>query len=464
MNHETRRDRLGRIRHQRAHSEKSALLWKEYQWGIDYRLNDMIDHLEDKRTAFEYDDRGYLIRAIYDRKEEQFRTADKLGNLYETKNKTDRKYTNSQLQQDRTYYYHYDVEGNLIFKEHIKDVGYRPVFSGGELRDRGIQPKSTGKGFLYTWNANGSLRSVTDLKGVTYRFRYDAFGRRLEKRRMASTFRFVWDGNVLLHETFKKDNSENTELTTWVFEGFVPTAKLVNGKAYSIISDHLGTPILAIDSEGNEVWNRQLDIYGRVKREIKASSLGEDVRPFIPFLYQGQYYDFETNLAYNRFRYYNPETGAYISQDPIRLAGGNPTLYGYVKDSNWWVDRFGLDCATIHHYEGDQNNRFGHYSIEVDNGEEIFHTHQVITSTDLSKTTIITVSDDMIPSKSVSIDIPNAISAIDYQKSLIGKDLGAYDVKTNSCVDHISEVLREGGVDIPKSPLGQMKYLKELGF
>ena len=160
---------------------------------------------------------------------------------------------------------------------------------------------------------------------------------------MSSTFRFVWDGNVLLHETFKKDNSENTELTTWVFEGFVPTAKLVNGKAYSIISDHLGTPILAVDSEGNEVWNRQLDIYGRVKREIKASSLGDDVRPFIPFLYQGQYYDFETNLAYNRFRYYNPETGAYISQDPIRLAGGNPTLYGYVKDSNWGIDIFGLD-------------------------------------------------------------------------------------------------------------------------
>ena len=90
------------------------------------------------------------------------------------------------------------------------------------------------------------------------------------------------------------------------------------------------------------MWNRQLDIYGRVKREIKASSLGDDVRPFIPFLYQGQYYDFETKLAYNRFRYYSPETGSYISQDPIGLAGGNPTLYGYVKDSNCWVDVFGL--------------------------------------------------------------------------------------------------------------------------
>ena len=76
-------------------------------------------------------------------------------------------------------------------------------------------------------------------------------------------------------------------------------------------------------------------IYGWVKREIKASSLGEEVRPFIPFLYQGQYYDVETKLAYNRYRYYSPETGAYISQDPIRLNGNNPNLYAYVEDSNW---------------------------------------------------------------------------------------------------------------------------------
>ena len=131
-----------------------------------------------------------------------------------------------------------------------------------------------------------------------------------------------------------------------MFEGFVPTAKLVNGKAYSIISDHLGTPILAVDSEGNEVWNRQLDIYGRVKREIKASSLGDDVRPFIPFLYQGQYYDFETKLAYNRFRYYSPETGAYISQDPIRLIGG-ANLYDYVHDTNTYLDIFGLSSTQL---------------------------------------------------------------------------------------------------------------------
>nr|WP_218057864.1 RHS repeat-associated core domain-containing protein [Gilliamella apicola] len=54
----------------------------------------------------------------------------------------------------------------------------------------------------------------------------------------------------------------------------------------------------------------------------------------------------ETGLYYNRFRYYHPETGIYISQDPIKLAGNNPNFYAYVHDSNAWVDPFGLD---LHH-------------------------------------------------------------------------------------------------------------------
>ena len=51
-------------------------------------------------------------------------------------------------------------------------------------------------------------------------------------------------------------------------------------------------------------------------------------------------------LCFNRFRYYSPETGAYISQDPIRLLGSNPNLYAYVANNNWWLDIFGLDCEN----------------------------------------------------------------------------------------------------------------------
>ncbi len=68
------------------------------------------------------------------------------------------------------------------------------------------------------------------------------------------------------------------------------------------------------------------------------------------FRYQGQYEDCETGLYYNQFRYYSPETGSYISQDPIGLAGNNPTLYGYVFDSNTEIDPFGLKCGKKKKY------------------------------------------------------------------------------------------------------------------
>ena len=53
------------------------------------------------------------------------------------------------------------------------------------------------------------------------------------------------------------------------------------------------------------------------------------------------YYDEETELCYNRFRYYSPDTGTYISQDPISIDGGL-NVYAYVHDTNFWIDPFGL--------------------------------------------------------------------------------------------------------------------------
>ena len=64
-----------------------------------------------------------------------------------------------------------------------------------------------------------------------------------------------------------------------------------------------------------------------------------------PFKYQGQYYDSEVELCYNRFRYYHPETGRYISEDPIKLLGGF-NVFAYVGDTNAWVDVLGLEGST----------------------------------------------------------------------------------------------------------------------
>ncbi|MFS1520354.1 RHS repeat-associated core domain-containing protein [Flavobacterium covae] len=86
-------------------------------------------------------------------------------------------------------------------------------------------------------------------------------------------------------------------------------------------------------------------MYGGLRNFSSPINLTPD---FIPFRQLGQYEDPELEgLYYNRFRYYDCSIGNYISQDPIGLAGNNPTMYGYVHDSNKQVDPFGLDCKKI---------------------------------------------------------------------------------------------------------------------
>ena len=67
----------------------------------------------------------------------------------------------------------------------------------------------------------------------------------------------------------------------------------------------------------------------------------EDDRPIQNLRFQGQYFDEETGLHYNRFRYYDPDVGRFVSQDPIGLLGGD-NLYQYAPNPSGWVDQLGL--------------------------------------------------------------------------------------------------------------------------
>ena len=186
-------------------------------------------------------------------------------------------------------------------------------------------------------------------------FTYDALGRRLSKDAISITC-WLWNGNVPLHEwTSSQRRNENGEieenqkdLRTWLFEeeSFVPLALFQDGKAYSIVTDHLGTPVEAYNEQGEEVWYRRLDMNGKVieERSMLYTSYKDYIK--IPFLFQGQYYDGEVKLAYNSFRYYDPELGRYISEDPIRFASGATALHSYVEDSNTWTDTFGLRAGN----------------------------------------------------------------------------------------------------------------------
>ena len=97
-------------------------------------------------------------------------------------------------------------------------------------------------------------------------------------------------------------------LTTWVYEegSLVPTAKLCEGKSYSIVSDYFDWPAQTYDEKGEPVWQVEFDIYGIIREDSFNN------KQFISFRQLGQYEDKELDgLYYNRFRYYDSNRGTY---------------------------------------------------------------------------------------------------------------------------------------------------------
>ncbi len=351
----TERDQLGRVSKRSIGARNIEQSKQSYQWGKGNRLQRIVNELSRASTQFEYDSWDNLVSGSYtdnNGTEIIYKAPDALGNLFKTPEHKDRQYDKGgKLLKDEQYHYHYDGEGNLVFKEFIRSA-YPAVFNKSLLEDRyGIKLKGSGSGWQYEWAGNGMLQSVILPQGGTVDFAYDPLGRRIAKQYKGKVTRWLWDGNVPLHEwayegafppalsidssnTLKEDKEPVDNLVTWIFEenSFVPCAKIAGAEEYSIVSDYLGTPTHAYDADGGKVWERELDIYGTVRKGNNE---------FIPFLYQGQYMDKETGLAYNRFRYYDPENGIYVSSDPSGLNGGY-NGYAYVPDSNFWLDVFGL--------------------------------------------------------------------------------------------------------------------------
>jgi RHS repeat-associated protein len=101
--------------------------------------------------------------------------------------------------------------------------------------------------------------------------------------------------------------------------------------------NHLGTPIALINQSGLIDWAVELDPWGNVLNEFNPNEIDQPIRM------QGQQIDRESGLFYNRHRYYDPQMGRYITQDPIGLAGGN-NLYGYVEgEPTIYIDPLGQD-------------------------------------------------------------------------------------------------------------------------
>ena len=185
----------------------------------------------------------------------------------------------------------------------------------------------------YTWNARNQLTATS---GGSSTFAYDPLGRRVSATISGTTATYLYDGlnpavtggNLMmasgaLDEIFAQVGSSTT--TSYLKDGNNSTAGLTASDA-SISANYYYSP------------------YGDSAKTGASSTA---------FQYTGRENDGGSGLYYYRARYYSPQLGRFISEDPIGLGGGTSNFYAYVDGnpvSN--IDALGLRSFTVGGYAG----------------------------------------------------------------------------------------------------------------
>ncbi|MDE9541208.1 toxin C-terminal domain-containing protein [Xenorhabdus bovienii] len=332
-------------------------------WQYDRAHNvRVIDDSRWGQTRYRYNSNDQIVQTLFDGTrpyEEQFRY-DANGNLSQhlppdaggaVEQITQRQQAGRVVQQGDIHY-RYDDNGRLVEKTEHRD-GFRPQI------------------WRYRWDTQNQLTHCETPDGSRWQYKYDPFGRRLQKLKIhdgklaAANLQlwlagkpdlaprsdaimgqdYLWSGDQLIEETpvYADGTPVEGQRIRWLYEpgSLTPSARFEKGKLHYIVSDHQGTPREMLSEEGGLVWAQRLTTWGKAEKSQVIASNNPDYHVNCNLRFCGQYEDQESGLYYNRFRYYSPETAQYISADPIGLLGGyNP--YGYVYNPVNFIDPFGL--------------------------------------------------------------------------------------------------------------------------
>ena len=233
--------------------------------------------------------------------------------------------------------YYYDHFGNLIHRE-LADGEVQNYFY--DLHDQLVKAEIFKK----------------DGTKETWAYTYDTLGRRIGKGRLKNEevsdgleeeTGFVWDGSHLLQEIHPDGRY------TYIYtdpDSYEPLAQVRNWtnedgesrqQTHYFHCDQIGIPREMTDKDGNLVWFGDYYGWGRLKEETKVTDSA-----YQPFRLQNQYADRETGLHYNFFRYYEPNVGRFVNQDPIKYLGGT-NFYTYAFSIVNWVDFLGLNPFRV---------------------------------------------------------------------------------------------------------------------
>ena len=256
-------------------------------------------------------------------------------------------------------FYTLDAADNVISKP---GLGHAELTSGNRIaytdtevfeynhRDHiGVRKsRADGKSVRYQYDSFDMLIAIETVSAngtvePTWQYAYDALGRRTEVRCGGYKRQFFWDADRLAAEI-----QPNGALRIYQYAGPGALSPLSftdyanadaapeSGKTFYVFSDPVGQPLHIEDGKGEIVWwSVRNDPYGLI-----------DIHPTAQLEYNlrwpGHYFDPETGLHYNRYRYYDPSLGRYLQSDPIGYKGSPVNLYGYCANPLVDVDVLGL--------------------------------------------------------------------------------------------------------------------------
>jgi RHS repeat-associated protein len=244
----------------------------------------------------------------------------------------------------------------------------------------------------------------------------------------------------------------------FVFEpnSFVPLASVQDQQTYWYQCDQIGAPLELTDQHGEIVWAADYKVWGQAKlRNVQALATGTDggyasgsgggtnnsswavqmastsagpssrnvngnAKPAQspieqPFRFQGQQYDEETGLHYNRFRYYDPGVGRFVSQDPIGLRGGD-NLFQYAPNTAVWFDPLGLAAAG-------QLGTYGSLNGGTNVGDKLA-AHEIVRHEALVQMGCTSKKARMDDNPSIALDGKTHGAAHGHENALASKHLG----------------------------------------
>lgn len=210
----------------------------------------------------------------------------------------------NQTNGDGTYTYAYDAEGNLTSKTTV----------------------SSGNKILYKWDTRNRLTEVDQVISGTQTtvalYTYDVMNRPIKVVEGGSTRYTLYDGQTPLLDFNGSGTVTSRYLNGPAVDQVLARDNTSGGVAW-YLTDRLGTVRDIVDNTGAIIDHIDYGAFGNVLAESTPAS-GDR------FKYAGMEADSYTGLYYDRARWYDPNGGKFIGQDPIGFSGGDGNLYRYV--------------------------------------------------------------------------------------------------------------------------------------